>query len=130
MRPILAGLVAGACVSVFAIAALGAASGYSHPEGYPPGLFPGLPRPAAACLWALAYFGPLAGAAGGLVGGGIGAVVTVLRRARCRRTGRRQLEGATMTGYQLAVGVSWSSAVRPCSCTHGGPGDWPAAGGL
>ena len=85
MRPILTGLVAGAAACVFAVAVLGVVDGYSNPEGYPPGLFPALPRPAAAGLQVLAYFGLLAGAAGGLVGGGIGAVIAAMRWLGARR---------------------------------------------
>lgn len=69
MRLIIIGAVTGACVCALAVAALGAADGSSNPDGYPPGLFPGLPRSVVGCLWALAYFGWLAAAAGALVGG-------------------------------------------------------------
>jgi hypothetical protein len=74
MRIVVIGLVTGACFGVLVVAVWGAIDGYSHPEGYPPGLFPGLPRPVAACFWALAYFGLLAASAGALVGGIVGAV--------------------------------------------------------
>jgi hypothetical protein len=89
MRPIITGLVAGAGVCVLAVAAFGFANGYTNPEGYPPGLFPGLPRPAAACVQVLAYFGPLAAAAGMLFGGGIGAVIAAMRWLGARGASHR-----------------------------------------
>jgi hypothetical protein len=79
MRPIITGLVAGACVCVLAVAIFGFVNGDTNPEGYPPGLLPELSRPVAACLQVLAYFGPLAAAAGALAGGGIGAVIAAMR---------------------------------------------------
>lgn len=80
MRPIVTGFVAGACVCVLAVASMGVASGCANPDAYPPGLLPRLSRPAAACLQALAYFGPMAAAFGGLVGAGIGAMIAGMRR--------------------------------------------------
>jgi hypothetical protein len=62
----------------------GAIDGYSNPEGYPPGLFPDLPRPVAACFWALAYFGLLAASAGALVGGIVGTVGAGMSREASR----------------------------------------------
>lgn len=80
MRLIICGLVTGACCAVLAVGALGALDGISNPDGYPPGLFPGLPRSFAGCLWALAYFSWLAGSAGALVGGVVGGLLAGVRR--------------------------------------------------
>ncbi len=81
MRIIIIGGVTGACVCVLAVAVLGAISGYVSPDGYPPGLLPGLPRTVVGCLWALAYFGLIAGSAGGLLGTLIGAAAAGIRLA-------------------------------------------------
>jgi hypothetical protein len=81
MRTVLIGVVTGACFCLLALAAFGAIDGYANPDGYPPGLLPGLPRSVVGCFWALAYFGLLAASAGALVGGSIGGVGAGIRWA-------------------------------------------------
>jgi hypothetical protein len=93
MRLVIIGVVTGACFCVIALAVLGAINGYNNPDGYPMGLFPGLPRFVAGCLWALAYFGLLAAAAGALVGGiggGIAAGVSRMVAKAGRQTTERR----------------------------------------
>jgi hypothetical protein len=80
MRFVVIGVVTGACFCVFAVAVLGAIDGYSNPDGYPPGLLPGLPRVVVGCFWAVAYFGLLAAPAGALVGGIVGGVAAGVSR--------------------------------------------------
>jgi hypothetical protein len=79
MRFVVLGAVTGACFCVLALAVLGAIGGYFNPDGFPPGLLPGVPRVIVGSLGALAYYGLLAGATGALVGslgGGIMAGVS------------------------------------------------------
>jgi hypothetical protein len=136
MRTVVIGLVTGAGFGVLVVAVWGAIDGYSNPEGYPPGLFPGLPRPVAACFWAVAYFGLLAASAGALVGGIVGEVgAGISRRAptmvACRGCGDliRGADGACPScSCQLSA-----SAARPVGrwesgLTHAGLGS--AVGGV
>src|SRR4051812_9862666 len=44
MRTVIIGAVAGACFCVLVVAGLGTIAGYSDPDGFPPGLMPGVPR--------------------------------------------------------------------------------------
>jgi len=93
MRLVVIGLVTGACFCVLALAVLGAIVGYSNPDGFPPGLLPGLPRVVVGCSWALAYFGLLAATAGAIVGGIVGGIAAgisqLARRPARQRAGRR-----------------------------------------
>ncbi len=79
MRTVIIGAVTGACFCVLVVATFGAIAGYSDPDGFPPGLMPGLPRTLLGCFWALAYFGILAAPAGALVGSIVGGVATGIR---------------------------------------------------
>jgi hypothetical protein len=88
MRSVVIGVVTGAGFCVLAVAVLGAIAGYTDPDGFPPGLMPGLPRSVVGCLWALAYFGWLASAAGALLGGIVGGLAAGISRM-VARTGRR-----------------------------------------
>jgi hypothetical protein len=99
MRRVIIGVVTGACVCVLALAVLGAIDGYSNPDGYPPGLFPALPRSVAGCLWALAYFGLLAAAAGAFVGGIVGGLATGVNRIASKIRGETNLESDTMAAW-------------------------------
>src|SRR5262249_15035763 len=99
MRSAIIGVVTGACLCVLALAVLGAIDGYSNPDGYPPGLFPALPRFVAGCLWALAYFGLLAAAAGAFVGGIVGGLATGLNRIAAKVRGGTHPESDTMAAW-------------------------------
>jgi hypothetical protein len=84
MRTVVIGVVTGTCFCVLALAAVGAIDGYSNPDGYPPGLLPGLPRCVAGCFWGLAYFGLPAGSAGAFLGGIVGGLGAGIRWALTR----------------------------------------------
>jgi hypothetical protein len=89
MRLILIGVITGACFCVLALAVLGAIDGYSNPDGYPPGLLPGLPRPVVGGLWVLAYFGWFAAVAGACVGGLVGSLAAGVKEIVARVGGQR-----------------------------------------
>ncbi len=89
MRLVIIGVVTGVCLSMLALAALGAIAGYSNPDGFPPGLLPGLPRVVVGCFWALAYYGMLAAAAGALAGGIVGGVAAGASRMAAKAGDRR-----------------------------------------
>lgn len=78
------GALTGACCCGLILAVLGAASGFYNPDGYPPGLLPGVPRVIVGALRALAYFGVFAAAAGALVGGVVGGAASVVGRRAAR----------------------------------------------
>jgi hypothetical protein len=94
MRLVVIGVVTGACFCVLVLAVLGALAGYAYPDGFPPGLLPGVPRLVVGCLWALAYYGLLAVNAGAMVGGIVGGIAAgirwLARRAGCQRAERRR----------------------------------------
>jgi hypothetical protein len=96
MRFVILGVITGFCFGLLAIAVLGILDGYANPDGYLPGLFPGLPRFIAGCLWALAYFGLLAAAAGALVGGLAGGVAAGIQWLATR--GHRACSGGRWGG--------------------------------
>jgi len=89
MRLAAFGALAGACLCVVILVVLGAAAGFHNPDGFPPGLLPGVPRVVVGALWALAYFGVLAVAAGALAGAVVGSTASVVGRlvAQSRRQG-------------------------------------------